>query len=1029
MGRLQSSIGLITGIPIADTIQQLLAISAQPRNRLIERTDQLRSQQVAVNSLAAGVIGVQFAGARLGDSALFQQKAATSSNEAVLGGTITGNPAAGSYQFTPIRQVQSHQLLSNGLASRSDGLGGGEVALRFGGYVDQGMALEDLNGGLGVQRGKIRITDRSGATAEIDLNVAQTIDDVLSEINDNGIINVSAEAAGDRIKLIDNTGQTTANLQVRDFGSTTTATDLGLASINVAAAEAFGSDVVSLSNGLSLDRLNDGNGVSFQEGAADLKVDLRDGSSLQFEFLAQTKGATVSTATTDAANGPDAAVTITSVGSGATYDGYEIHFVDDENIAAGNETVEVDTVAKTITFSIDAGQTRSADIVQTLNEDTTANQLFTATVASGGNGTGVVDVADTATTAGGAIEYNDESTVGELLATFNSLDPTKLKAQISATGDGIELVDLTAGGNTFSVSNLFGGSLAEDLGFTDVAVGGVITGERRFAGLKTVLLDRLKGGVGIGALGTLSLTDRSGAAGNVDLSSAKTLDDVMAAINASSVGIQAKINQTRNGLTLSDTSGGTGNLIVANGDATNSADALDVAINSAVATVNSGSLDLQTFHERISLDTLNNGRGVGTGSFLITDTAGQVEAVNVAASGAETVGDVIDLINGLSIGVEARINATGDGIAIVDTASGIGKITIADEGSGTAAADLKIAGTSSSQLIGSTPTEVIDGSTTIRITLAAGDSLDDLVDKINAFDGDISASVFDGGSGTKPFRLSLVSQVEGASGALLVDMSQLGISYDQVAAAQDALLLVGSPGGTGSGGMISSTSNSFDGLIEGINLTISGTSDEAITIEVEQTNEGVISQVELLVSQFNKLHETLAELTFFDETTNDKGLLIGSSSVLRIEYDLANVLSSRFYSAGSTLSLQQLGVRIGDDGTLSFDKTKFDERYAADSNAVEKFFTQEGTGLAARSNTVSEQLAGATNSVLINRSQALQQSIESNSERISALTAALAREEESLTLEFFRLEEAIARLQANSTSIASIQPITRLFNQ
>ncbi len=336
---------------------------------------------------------------------------------------------------------------------------------------------------------------------------------------------------------------------------------------------------------------------------------------------------------------------------------------------------------------------------------------------------------------------------------------------------------------------------------------------------------------------------------------------------------------------------------------------------------------------------------------------------------------------------------------------------------------------SSSQLIGSTPTEVIDGSTAIRITLAAGDSLDDLVDKINAFDGDISASVFDGGSGTRPFRLSLVSQVEGASGALLVDMSQLGISYDQVAAAQDALLVVGSPGGAGSGGMISSTSNSFDGLIEGINLTISGTSDEAITIEVEQTNEGVISQVELLVSQFNKLHETLAELTFFDETTNDKGLLIGSSSVLRIEYDLANVLSSRFFSAGSTLSLQQLGVRIGDDGTLSFDKTRFDECYAADSNAVEKFFTQEGTGLAARLNTVSEQLAGATNSVLINRSQALQQSIESNAERISELTAALAREEESLTLEFFRLEEAIARLQANSTSIASIQPITRIFNQ
>ena len=1027
MGRLQSSIGLITGIPIADTVRQLLAISAQPRNRLVERTGRLRSQQVAINSLAAGVIGIQFAAARLGDSEVFHRKEATSSNESVLGGTITGDPAAGSYQFTPIRRVQSHQLLSSGLASRSEVLGGGEVTLRFGGYVDQGLALEDLNGGQGVQRGKIRITDRSGATSEIDLRFAQTIDDVLSAINDNGVVNVSAEAAGDRIKLIDNTGQTTANLQVRNFGSTTTATDLGLTSINVAAAEAFGSDVVSLSNDLSLGRLNDGNGVSFQEGTADIQMDLRDGSSFQIEFLAQTKGATVSTATTEAANGLDAAVTITSVGVGESHDGYEIRFVDDEDITAGNETVEVDAVSKTITFSIDAGQTRAADIVQTLNEDTTANQLFTASAASGGDGTGVVDVADTATTAGGTIEYNDESTVGELLATINSVDPAKLKTQISATGDGIELVDLTSGTNTFSASNLFGGSLAEDLGFTDAAVGGVITGERRFAGLKTVLLDRLKGGAGIGALGILSLTDRLGAADTVDLSSAKTLDDVIAAINASSVEIQAKINQTRNGLTLTDTSGGTGNLIVANGDATNSADALDVAINSAVATVNSGSLDLQTFNERIALDTLNNGRGIGAGSFLITDTDGQVAAVNFTASGAETVGDMIDLINGLSIGVQATINATGDGISIVDTVGGSGKITIADEGSGTAATDLKIAGTSSSQLIGSTPTEVIDGSTAIRITLDADDSLDDLIEQINAFNGDISASMFDGGSGSKPFRLSLVSQVVGARGGLLVDMSQLGVSFEQVAAAQDAMLLVGSPGGAGSGVLISSTSNSFDGLIEGIKLTISGTSEEAITIEVKQTNEGVISQVGLLVSQFNKLHEKLEELTFFDEISNDKGLLFGSSSVLRIEFDMANVLSSRFHSAGSTLSLPQLGIRFGDDGTLSFDKTTFEERYAAYPDDVEKFFTQEDTGLAAKLETVAEQLAGATNSVLINRSQALQRSIESNEERISALTAALEREEESLTLEFFRLEEAIARLQASSSSIASIQLIDTLF--
>ena len=127
MGRIQSSVGLITGIPITDTIRQLLEISAQPRDRLFDRNDDLRAEQQAINSLTAGVIGIQFASVNLGDTALFHQKDATSTNANTLSGTITGDTAAGSYQFTPLRVVQSHQLLSKGLSSRTEELGGGRL--------------------------------------------------------------------------------------------------------------------------------------------------------------------------------------------------------------------------------------------------------------------------------------------------------------------------------------------------------------------------------------------------------------------------------------------------------------------------------------------------------------------------------------------------------------------------------------------------------------------------------------------------------------------------------------------------------------------------------------------------------------------------------------------------------------------------------------------------------------------------------------------------------------------------------------
>lgn len=263
------------------------------------------------------------------------------------------------------------------------------------------------------------------------------------------------------------------------------------------------------------------------------------------------------------------------------------------------------------------------------------------------------------------------------------------------------------------------------------------------------------------------MTDRSGATANVNLASAETLDDVIQAINGAGIGVAARVNDSRNGLVVEDTSGGTGNLIIANsGDSTTTADKLRIATNSATSLANSGSLDLQTFNQQ-QLSSLNGGRGVDDGSFLITDTDGQVGAVNLTVLGAETVGEVIDSINALIIGVQARINDTGDGILLLDPASGSGDITVSDVGSGTSAADLRLAGTSVTETIGGTPTKVIDGATTLKVTLNATDTLDDLVEQINAVDGDVAASVFNSGTGATPFRLPLASQFTGARSELL----------------------------------------------------------------------------------------------------------------------------------------------------------------------------------------------------------------------------------------------------------------------
>ena len=47
MGQIQTSMGLITGIPILDTVDKLMAISARPRDLITARNDDLQAPEFA----------------------------------------------------------------------------------------------------------------------------------------------------------------------------------------------------------------------------------------------------------------------------------------------------------------------------------------------------------------------------------------------------------------------------------------------------------------------------------------------------------------------------------------------------------------------------------------------------------------------------------------------------------------------------------------------------------------------------------------------------------------------------------------------------------------------------------------------------------------------------------------------------------------------------------------------------------------------------------------------------------------------
>lgn len=1140
MVQITSSVGLVTGTNIQDTVNQLIGIAARPRDLVVNANKTIDSQRTALTQLTAQLIATQLTIKKFSNTSLYSQRVVTSSDSTLISAGANGTPSLGNYQFTPLRLATSQQLQSSKFTSNTTPIGAGTLKYRFGGFINTGTGLDTLNAGDGFTAGKIRITDRSGTSAEIDLSNARNIDDVLKAINSNTTVKVQAATVNGTIRLTDLSGASAANLRVQEVNNGSTAASLGLAGVNIAATTATGNEIGSLFADLGLAQLNDGAGVRLDGALPDLRISFRDGTNAIVDLKKVATAGNKASATTTAVNGVDAQLTFTAKTAGPDLGGVTVSFVDDPLVTAGAEVATYDSNAKTLTFRIDEGVTTADQVIAALARDTTASAAFSASRALDSNGSGLVTATDTGITAGpkafittdgvdspnaklkfeavqggdafdnvkiefiddplitggsesvvfddsdpnnkkltfridqgnttansivqaltndptasqyfkvanvagstgngkvvpddstytvggalkSAVTATNESTLGDILSVLNSIAPTKLSATI--VNNRIELKDLsTDNGGDFKVEDLFGSHAGEDLGIATTAASDTVTGTRIYSGLKTALLSSLNGGKGLGALGDLQLTDRSGAAATVNLSGAETLDDVIEGINNAGIGIRADYNAARTGLQLTDTTGLTAsNLIAANGDGTNTADKLGLTANVAANTISGADLKLQIVSEATLLNSLNGGNGVARGTINITDNAGLKKSLTIDDS-VKTVGDLINKIDNLGLAIDARINDAGDGIVLVDTTDGSGASLAVTEGNSTVARDLHLLSAATTATIDNVSRKVIDGSQTYTVNLSATDTLADLTSKINGLNSLVRANVINDGNGVKPYGFTLFNQVSGSASSLLIDTSGVNFSLTETVAAQDALLQIGGSGGA----IVSSKSNSFNSVLPDVNLTINGTSTNPVSVNVTKSTSNLVSVVKDFVAAFNKVRGSITTLTAYDTDSNTGAILQGDGTVLRAETDLDRFITGRLFGAGSIQSIASLGISVDDKGLLSLDESKLQTALDERPDEVKQFITTADTGFTDKFNKLVEQLAGVGNSLLVSRASALTRKYDTNTARIATYNARLDRQRERLLAVYANIETTIAKLQANQTYLNTLSSVASSYSR
>ncbi|MEX0876818.1 MAG: flagellar filament capping protein FliD [Phycisphaerales bacterium] len=621
---------------------------------------------------------------------------------------------------------------------------------------------------------------------------------------------------------------------------------------------------------------------------------------------------------------------------------------------------------------------------------------------------------------------------------------TEFTASISTETGGIEINDSM--GRSFDIENYSSGSgtvtTAEDLGLVG-SYSGSASGQRILAGLNTKLVSSLNGGTGLGdSDGILNFTTRNGSGFAIDVSGLSDINDIINAINndpGANGAITASVNSQGTGIQIKDnTTGGSALSITGTGGA-DTAEALGISGSFADGLATGSNLQLAYISGATLLSDLNNGNGIGTGTFEIVDSSGNRAEIRIGSS-ATTVADVLREINrtNLNLNITARINDNGDGIGIYEDTDGGdpgGQPIRITNISGSVATKLGIEG----EATGTDGDNFIDGSFERVLEFEPDATLADIRNAIDAANVGVNASIINTGVGSAPFRLSLSSDRTGEAGRFLIDSGGFDLGLNTLDEGNDARVFFGSSD-PASGVLLTSSVNQLDGVVEGVSINLHSRSDSPVELSVSTDTEAIETKIQEFIDGFNSVVEAIDFRTRYDQETEERGVLLGDGTLLNLRNGMfATIRKPNQGFTDSVDTLTAVGITVGSESKLEFDKEKFREAYASDPDAVEALFTRrelEATddddpntidepvftqlGVLGQIEEFADNYVTTVGGVLQSRKNALGTQIELQESRIESIRRSLDNKREVLQRQFLAMEQAIGAFQSQGSALAQL---------
>jgi flagellar hook-associated protein 2 len=325
----------------------------------------------------------------------------------------------------------------------------------------------------------------------------------------------------------------------------------------------------------------------------------------------------------------------------------------------------------------------------------------------------------------------------------------------------------------------------------------------------------------------------------------------------------------------------------------------------------------------------------------------------------------------------------------------------------------------------------------VNVSVAATDTLEDIRDKINSSGAGVKASIITDTSGS---RLVMSSATSGAANGFRVTATDTGdgnnvdnaglssLAYNPAASTAGTTLTQSGANAvaTINGVSVSSATNTFSDVLTGISFTVGKltATDAPINVTVSQDNDTIKKAITDFATAYSDLSTLLKDDTKYDADTQTAGVLQGDGTAVSVLNQFRAALTSNVGGAGLYATLSSIGLAVQSNNTLAVDDTKLTTALA-NLGDVKKLFSyadlssDANDGIATKLRTLADDMTGFEGS-LTTRTAGLNQAIKDNQKQQDTLDARAALYEKRIRAQYTALDTTMASLNTQSNYVTQM---------